>query len=177
MILRPVLLAAIVLIAVGCRDAPESAPAVPAAAGSKTAAAASPSGICPLTLPNGRTPDRGNDAGMNHGNGKLWTAFWPYNLVIADADYVEADGSVRMKWPWWRGIAGQVRITGRRLDGPAPRLTADVGTGYGRRGFQPSTILFPAEGCWEVTARVGSSELAFVTFVVKASTYSLEQSR
>lgn len=33
--------------------------------------------------------------------------------------------------------------------------------------FQPSYVIFPTEGCWQVTAHVNGSELTFVTKVVK----------
>jgi hypothetical protein len=65
-------------------------------------------------------------------------------------------------------VTGKLRIEGRRLDGPAPPLTADVPDGYGDAGFQASGIDFPTEGCWEVTGRVGSASLTFVTLVVAA---------
>jgi hypothetical protein len=107
---------------------------------------------------------------MNHGNGKIWTAMWPHNVVIATPDYIEADGSVGMKWPWWRGIKGKLKISGRRLDGKAPPLTAFL-PDYGRSGFQPSGISFPTEGCWEVTGALGGAKLTFVTLILKASRY------
>jgi hypothetical protein len=127
-------------------------------------------GTCPLTLPNGQTMPGGREAGMNHGNGKLWTAMWPHNVVIATPVYIERDGAVGMKWPWWRGVKGRLVITGRRLDGKAPPLTADI-PDYGTTGFQASGISFPTEGCWEVTGTVGEARLTFVTLVLKASRY------
>jgi len=133
--------------------------------------AASVPGTCPLTLPNRSTPPGEQWAGMNHGNGKLWTVFWPHNVVIASPDVVEKDGSIGIKWPWWRGVTGELTITGRRLDGKASPLRADIPSGYGVSGFVPSGIYFSAEGCWEVTGAVGAAKLTFVTLVVKASTY------
>lgn len=127
-------------------------------------------GTCPLTLPNGRTMPGHEDAGMNHGNGKLWTAMWPHNVVIATPDYIAPDGSVGMKWAWWRGVRGELTITGRRLDGSASPLTTYM-PDYGKNDFQPSGISFPTTGCWEVTGAVGDVELTFVTLVLKASRY------
>ena len=126
---------------------------------------------CPLTLPNGNKPPADHDVGANHGNGRLWTALWPHNVVIATPDYIDQDGAVGMKWGWWPGVSGKLRISGRRLDGEAPSLTADVPAGYGRRGFQPSGITFPTEGCWQVTGAVGNAELTFVTLVLRAERY------
>jgi hypothetical protein len=128
-------------------------------------------GTCPLTLPNGQTMPGGREAGMNHGNGKLWTALWPHNVVIATPDYIGRDGSVDMKWPWWWSrTKGKLTITGRRLDGDARPLSAYLPEGYDE-GFMPSGLSFPTEGCWEVTGTVGEARLTFVTLVLKASRY------
>ena len=70
-------------------------------------------------------------------------------------------GSISAKLGWWRGVAGRLTISGRRLDAPAPPLRAVVPEGYGELGFQPSGPVFPTEGCWEVTGKVGTSTLSF----------------
>jgi hypothetical protein len=51
---------------------------------------------------------------------------------------------------------------------PGRRRIADVPDGYGTTGFQASGVTFPAEGCWEVTGRVGEAGLTFVTLVLKS---------
>jgi hypothetical protein len=38
------------------------------------------------------------------------------------------------------------------------------------RGFQASGVYFPTEGCWEVTGKVGTTSLTFVTVVIKQAT-------
>ena len=50
---------------------------------------------------------------------------------------IRADGSLAMRFPWWRGegIQGALQIEGRRLDGQAPLLAADIPEGYGDTGF------------------------------------------
>jgi hypothetical protein len=183
-----VVLATFILVLAGCSGGGETrqvagdttaATTRPTAAGSSSTPAASSEEICPLTLPNRSTPPDARDwpADDSYGNGKLWTLFWPLNLVIANDRFVEDDGAIRMKWPWWRGVQGELRIEGRRLDGKAPPLTAEIPPGYGQSGFQPSGIFFPTEGCWEVTGSVGAAKLTFVTVVVKASTYFLEEKK
>lgn len=78
-----------------------------------------------------------------------------------------------MKWPWYRTIPGEVIITGRRLDAPAPPMPTMTlrgePDGYGKTGFHPSELHFPSAGCWEITARVGEARLTFVTLVVKVA--------
>jgi len=78
---------------------------------------------------------------------------------------VTGDGKLGMKWGWRRGVRGQLRIEGRRLDESAPPLRADIPAGYGDFGFQASALIFPTPGCWEVTGRVGAASLTFVTLV------------
>jgi hypothetical protein len=78
-----------------------------------------------------------------------------------------------MKFPWWRGpgVVGALAITGRRLgpqaDKSAPPLQAEIPQGYGETGFQASALVFPTEGCWEVTGRAGEAALTFVTWVTR----------
>jgi len=104
-----------------------------------------------------------------YGNGKLFVTLSTNGLIVAPADYVNPDGSIGWKFPWWRYVSGQLTITGHRLDAPAPALTSDVPAGYGETGFQASGVTFPSEGCWQVTAEVDHhTTLTFVTFVVDA---------
>jgi hypothetical protein len=131
-------------------------------------------GRCPVTRPRrwrppeGVAPDALFGAAVAHGNGKLWVGGLGEGGVLeVGPAYVEPDGSVGMKFGWWRAVPGRLRISGRRLDGAAPPLRADVPDGYGDRGFQASGVWFPSEGCWEATGRVGSTSLTFVTFVVR----------
>jgi hypothetical protein len=146
-------LAAAALIPAGCLGSSAATDARVAAdkasAHASVRSVSETSGVCPLTLPNGRMPPGGKDVGANHGNGKVWTALWPHNVVLATPDYVAVDGSVVMKWPWWwrRTLGGELTITGRRLDGAAPPLTAYLPDGY-EAGFRPSGITFPSQGCW-----------------------------
>ena len=101
-----------------------------------------------------------------HGNGSLWVAMPPSNVVVTESS---SGGTIQTKYPWWRSVAGTLRIEGRRLDGPAAGLRAtDVPDGYGATGFQASAVTFPTEGCWEVTGRVGTASLTLVTLVLKA---------
>jgi len=78
---------------------------------------------------------------------------------------INDDGSIDAKQGWWRGVPGTLRISGRRLDGPARPLRADVPSGYGRTGFNPAGLTFPRTGCWKVTATAGEHVLEFITKV------------
>jgi hypothetical protein len=103
-----------------------------------------------------------------HGNALLSTGLWPDGTIVfkpGGPGFVTSDGALGMKWGWRRGVRGQLRIEGRRLDEPAPPLRADIPSGYGDFGFQSSALIFPTPGCWEVTGRVGNASLTFVTFV------------
>jgi hypothetical protein len=153
---------------------------VPATAAARSAAASQPRPItladaehCPVTLPHsggppGISPDAFFGWGASYGNGTLWVGgLWPRGVIEAGPDFVAKDGSVGMKFGWWRAARGKLTITGRRLDASAPPARGFVPDGYGATGFQASGVDFPTEGCWEITGALPSSSLKFVTFVVK----------
>jgi hypothetical protein len=73
----------------------------------------------------------------------------------------------RTKTAWFRPARTKLQVTGRRLDGDAPPLfveTSPTGDEY-RQMFQPSIMIFPTAGCWEITAKAGASEARFVVKV------------
>jgi hypothetical protein len=131
---------------------------------------------CPVTLPRKWTPPPGVPAdalfgsGSSYGNGKLWVGgLGTGGILDVLPEFVDKDGSIGMKFGWWRAAPGKLRITGRRLDSPAPPAIGEVPDGYGDLGFQASGVRFPTEGCWEVTGSLPTTSVTFVTFVIKTS--------
>ena len=126
---------------------------------------------CVVTLPNASSPPGTSSDHQWYGNGKLRVSlYWPNGTVVfrpGGPGFVEPDGALGMKFGWWRGVKGQLSISGKRLDAPALPLRAEVPVGYGNNGFQATYIIFPTPGCWEVTGKVGDTKLIFVTRVVK----------
>lgn len=191
--LRQSLPCAIVLLAAalaGCNVTEPSpaapAPSTPASTFAATHASSSspaPSGVaaatpwptapaaCPATIGKPAPAEIGPGlfgASSAAGNEGLWVGgLWPNGVLAAEPVFVNADGSIGMKFGWWRIESGTLAITGRRIDDTAPAATGDVPDGYGLTGFQASGITFPTEGCWEITGTVGSATLIFVTYVIK----------
>ena len=126
---------------------------------------------CPVTVPNGSTPPGEQPSFDHHGNGTLWTALWPDGKVLMDPSHVQPDGSLEMKFLWWRDVYGKLSIEGQRLDAPAPPLQVIIPEGYGETGLQASSLLFPSAGCWQVTGKAGNAPLTFVTLVVNVPQY------
>jgi hypothetical protein len=128
---------------------------------------------CEVTMPNGiaAVPEQAYPG--SHGNERLSVGpfgLWPNGTVVfkpGGAGFVTRDGSLGMKFGWLRGVQGQLKIEGRRLDAPAPPLRAEIPNGYEDSGFQATYLIFSTPGCWEVTARVDDASLSFVTMVVK----------
>lgn len=65
---------------------------------------------------------------------------------------------------WVRPRGKELVITGHRIDGQAAALEASVPCCY-PTGFQIVALHFPTPGCWQVSAKAGDRELAFVTEV------------
>ncbi len=154
----------LVLSALGCSSADTAGPSEPATA-SPAQGAATLDG-CPATKPNGMTPPGEAPGPRHHGNRSrsLWTVLYYPTLPVAGRNR-QPDGSIVEKFPWWRGVSGNLSIRGRRIDGSAAPLRARIPSGYGDGGFQASTIIFPTEGCWRVTGSVGPATLTFVVLV------------
>ena len=77
-----------------------------------------------------------------------------------------SDGALGIKVLWNRLTPGDLRIDGHRLDASAAPLRSHF-TPYLKAGIQPSFVIFPTPGCWEVTGRVGDASLTFVVLVEK----------
>src|SRR5262245_45200865 len=120
---------------------------------------------CQVTKPNGNTPPGERASPHFHGGDGLWTSLW--RGEPSEPDDVLSDGALSMKLAWWRGVKGKLTIEGRRLDGSAAPLRSSIPDGYGDTGFQPTELIFPTEGCWEVIGKVGDASLRFVILVAK----------
>ena len=138
------------LFAEACTQAGGSATSSPTA----TATALT---TCPET-PMAAPPPDANTAGLT-------TSWWSDGVVWAGVPPPGAHWAARQegqKVGWWRGVTGQLNVSGRRLDGASKPLQADILAGYGNYGFQSSNITIPTAGCWEITARVGDHTFRFV---------------
>jgi hypothetical protein len=136
-----------------------------------SAALAQTTVACAVTTPNGIVAGGEQPDPSSYGNRQV-SAFvsWRDGAVVfrpGGAGFITRDGSLGMKFGWQRGVQGQLRIEGRRLDAPAAPLRAEVPSGYGDRGFQATYLIFSTPGCWEVTGRVGDASVTFVVMVAK----------
>jgi len=149
-----------------------TAPNPPATGGSAVASTApGAEATCTPTLPNGDAPPGEPPSDAYLGNGRIWTALWPDGEIVFEpfgSGEIRPDGSLAMKFPFWRGegASGRLVVTGRSLHRPGLRMTAEIPDGYGDTGFQATALVFPEAGCWEVTAKAGDASLTFVTRVV-----------
>jgi hypothetical protein len=169
------LAAAVTAALLGCTGGPAKTP-TPAKAATPARASVTMADArhCPVTIghpvPSGK-PWRHLLFGWQsaHGNGSLWVGgLWPNGIVIITPDDVEPDGRLGMKFGWYRLTSGFLTITGRRLDASAPPASG-LASGDRLTGFDASGVMFPTEGCWQVTGRVGRVTLTFVTFVIKGT--------
>ena len=90
----------------------------------------------------------------------IWASAW---WIGQEEEYLRASEE-GIKVGWFRPAGAELEITGRRIDGDAPALEADIPCCYPTR-FQATGLSFPTAGCWEVTARAAESELSFVVSV------------
>ena len=131
---------------------------------------------CNVTAPNGIVAGSTERQESSYGNALLSVGpfgLWPEGTVVfkpGGAGFVTRDGALAMKFGWTRAVPGKLQVTGHRLDGPAGPLRLHAPCCYSDVGFQATSLIFPAPGCWEVSAQLGDredSKLTFVTKVVK----------
>ena len=65
---------------------------------------------------------------------------------------------------WVRPAGAQLHVTGRRLDGPAEPMIANIPDGYPHT-FLASGLTFPTPGCWKIEATAQNARLEFVVQV------------
>ncbi len=134
---------------------------------------------CPVSLPNlAESPDEyflPAESGYGNPERTIFIGLWPGGKVYfypGGPGRIAPDGSLGMKFWFYRTVPGEAVFSGRRLDAPAPPMPELVlrgeEDGYGERGFQPAGLIFSSEGCWEVTARIGAEQMTFVTLAARA---------
>ena len=160
--LRICLCAAIVVLA-GCAAMPGSLPPGETEAGEGAGATVggqtAQSVACPVTTPIQVEPPE-----IVHENSPLPRGEY---FVSADKKIWAVAGPWRQgshKVPWIKPLGSQLVVQGRRLDGDAAPLWASLADGYDA-DFQPSRLIFPSGGCWEIEARADVSVLRIVVEV------------
>ena len=147
------------LVVTGC--AVPGVPAASAPAAAVDTAAPVGAGDCPVTASvTWRPPDSGGRDPLPHG---------PYfrspdgRIGTADRQPWSTGG---MKVLWLKPVGSRLEVSGRRLDGEAPPLRADLHGPQAYPGdFGASGVHFPTVGWWEVEARADGSVLRFVVSV------------
>jgi hypothetical protein len=137
-----------------------------------------PLASCPVTRPNHVVPTDTpafTAESFAFRNRWLGTRLWPKGVLkvgrLPDGGSyasVRSDGWIDAKQGWWRSAHGRLRVVGQRLDRAAPKLRADVPSGYGNFGFEPVGLLFPSMGCWKVTGSIGDKRLVYVVRLAPA---------
>jgi hypothetical protein len=168
----------------GCTGTPATTSGTPATTSGTSTSPAASAGARPVTMADARhcpvtighpvpasLPWRELLFGWQsaHGNGSLWVGgLWPRGIVVITPDLLDTDGRLSMKFGWYRLSSGFLTITGHRLDASASPLSGQAFPGgYALTGFNASGVIFPTQGCWQVTGHVGRATLTFVTFVIK----------
>jgi hypothetical protein len=131
---------------------------------------------CPVTIPNGSTPPGVRPSSGHHGNSRLWTVLPLDGMMLvtnkrpsppgSTAGYVQRDGSISVKWPWWgiNSAGRRLTVTGRKQGSSRARTLAHIRERR-TRYFWASVLRFRSRGCWHVTARARRARLSFVIAV------------
>jgi hypothetical protein len=130
--------------------------------------------VPPAPYPSQTIPD-----GFWFGTEKLWIQLPTDGTWKGLPHYRPTDTAFRNKLFWWRegydwhnNAQPMLKVTGKRLDSPAPPLVTDghanAGwTGDSNHSFIVSGIDIPTLGCWKITGRFEDAELSFVIWVTQ----------
>jgi len=128
--------------------------------------------IPPPPYPAHTDPDR-----FWFGTEKLWINLPGDGTWRGLVHYIPTDSAFRQKLMWWRQgydwraePQPKLKVTGKRLDSPAPPLVADhANAGWGDRDhpFMMVGIDIPTLGCWEITGHYEDTDLSFVIWVAQ----------
>jgi len=123
---------------------------------------------CPVSEPVWAKPPEDSAISGSSGYGNYFVnedrSIWASAWWTEDEEYHLRPSEDGIKVGWFRPAGAELKITGQRLDGEAPPLQAIIPCCYPTR-FQATGLAFPAEGCWEVTAKAADSILSFVVRV------------
>ncbi len=134
---------------------------------------------CPITTPQDPVfvppepyPETAYKGYFWYGTNALWTAV-PEDGVWSLLPHNPK--GYTQKLPWWReGYSwtdepkSELKVTGRRLDAPAPELFADDATNAYETNFLSTMLVgvdFPTLGCWEITGHYAGNTLSFVVWI------------
>jgi len=157
-IARIALVAALAAAIAGCGGSSRAQPTMPVAH--------MQGGRCPVTKPVGaeRAPPAlsrlvGSDAARSFGDDGLWVLL----PSASGPNAVPQDDGYGVKVGWFLRGTGELRVAGKRIDGPG-RLSyksAYVVPGDADR-LQPSTLTVSAPGCYAVRAEHGDAAITWV---------------
>lgn len=125
---------------------------------------------CPATKPNFArvTPPSGLRAILHgdlrgvYGHGSLWALIPTWRHTVSRDPN---DGWYRIKIAWWSQAAGPLQIAARRIDKHLSTLGhGDIAQGApsAARRIEPTNILVPTLGCWQVAGAVGTHVLTWI---------------
>jgi hypothetical protein len=143
---------------------------------------------CPVTKP-GQTslfippppyPTKAGNGRFWFGTDRLWTNLPEKGILRGLADEItSAHPTISEKVFWWRqGYDARVeprprlRVTGKRIDSPAPPLEVSPTTNAFTQHSAAMLvgIGFPTNGCWQISARYEDDELTYVIWIATSVT-------
>jgi hypothetical protein len=178
-------LAAVVLMATGAVLTSGFSLAAPNQESLQTPAVSVPS-TCPVTKPTDRPfvppapyPSEGT---FWIGNEQLWTDITADGIWNGLPHYTAEDSRFRQKLFWWHEgydwrneNPPELKVTGTRLDAPAPLIETDEHANAGWTNdrvhpFMGVGIFIPTVGCWKIKGDYKGEELSYVVWLSDSCT-------
>jgi hypothetical protein len=134
---------------------------------------------CPVTQPSqafsppSPYPTEHSPDSFWFGSEKLWVQLPKDGTWNRLPHYRPTDSAFRQKIQWWRkgydwhtDNPTKLKVTGERLDAPAPHLGSQSNASFGGpQSFIMSGLDIPTLGCWQITADYAGDKLTFVVWI------------
>ena len=136
---------------------------------------------CPVTKASDRPfippppyPEKPYPGAFWYGSDRLWTSPPPDGTWRGLGHSAPDDPTFSQKMPWfrlgydWRTEPNpNLKVTGKRLDAPAPPLQGTANNVIGPPPYLMVGMSIPTLGCWEITGHYADDELTVVVWVAQ----------
>ena len=125
--------------------------------------------VCPVTLPDADQSFWYQNRYAHHNEVLAVYLYTTGSRVIGQSGaWMQDDGYIHSKYPWVKKVAGELTVSGKRLNGESRRPFIANYPSFPNNppGEVPGGFLLPEAGCWKITGNLAGKDLSFVINII-----------